>query len=163
MAEPSHDVSVTSIATGSTGVPVIELCFEKWERCPNSPGSPWLSLWFKWKLYRKHQWEFALYCFDVFEHKRCTWVMKYTEELAVSTYTYAYVCVYIVYIYMYIYVYIYESGLRIPGPPTNGMVPQAHALGNTGPYIHTYIHACMHPYIHACMHPFIHSPTHTHT
>ena len=59
--------------------------------------------------------------------------------------------------YIGYFISIYESGLRIPGPP-NGMVPQAHALGNTGhgtiytytqTYIHTYIHTYINTYIHA--------------
>ena len=41
---------------------------------------------------------------------------------------------------MRIYMYIYESGLRIPGPPPNGMVPQAHALGNPGHQGMTTVH-----------------------
>ena len=50
------------------------------------------------------------------------------------------------------------------GPPPNGMVPQAHALGNTGHgTIHTYMHACMHPCIHPSIHTYIHTDTHTQT
>ena len=87
--------------------------------------------------------------------------------------------------YIYI-IHMYESGLRIPGPPPHGMVPQAHALGNTGhgtihtcmhapihpsihtylrTYVHTYtrthVHACMHGCMHAWMHTYIHTYLHT--
>ena len=84
------------------------------------------------------------------------------------------------------YIYIYESGLRIPRPPPNGMVPQAREHGTRD---HTYIHACMHasidpsihpsgcihpdasiyPSIHPYIHPYIHTylrtyiHTHRHT
>ena len=57
-------------------------------------------------------------------------------------------------------IYIYMSGLRIPGPPPHGMVPQAHALGNTGHgTIHTYMHASIHPYLRT----YIHTQTDIHT
>ena len=68
-----------------------------------------------------------------------------------------------------IYIYndiIYESGSRIPGPPPHGMVPQAHALGNTGhgtrdtgPYIHTYIHTYRHTDRQTDRHTYIHTYT----
>ena len=45
-------------------------------------------------------------------------------------------------------------------PPPNGMVPQAHALGNAG---HGTIHACMHASMHPSIHPYIHTDTHTQT
>ena len=52
--------------------------------------------------------------------------------------------------------------------PPNAMVPQAHALGNTGHgTIHTCMHACMHPCIHPSIHTYIRYRTrgawHTHT
>ena len=68
---------------------------------------------------------------------------------------------------------MYESGLRIPGPP-NGMIPQAHALGNTGHgTIHTYIHThtqtyipiylptYLHTYIPTYLRTYIHTHIHT--
>ena len=69
---------------------------------------------------------------------------------------YVYIIIYI-YIYIFIYIYIYmspDSGSLAPRPP-NGMVPQAHALGNTG-------HGTIHTYMHPCIHPSIHTYRHTH-
>jgi len=67
-------------------------------------------------------------------------------------------------IYMYI-LYIYkspDSGSLAP-PHPNGMVPQAHALGNTGHgTIHTYMHTCMHACMHASIHPSIRMHPSTH-
>ena len=57
---------------------------------------------------------------------------------------------------------VWSPKLTLLAPPPNGMVPQAHALGNTG---HGTIHACIHPSIHpgASIHPSIHTYTDIHT
>ena len=62
--------------------------------------------------------------------------------------------------YVCMCIYIYMSPDSGSLAPPNGMVPQAHALGNAGHgTIHTYMHAC----IHASIHPSIHTYRHTHT
>ena len=73
-----------------------------------------------------------------------------------------YIYIYIWYVININWLCIYESGLRIPGPtPPNGMVPQAHALGNTGHgTIHTYIPTYLHTYQHTYQHT--HIPTYHH-
>ena len=64
----------------------------------------------------------------------------------------------------YTYIYIYESPDSGSLAPPNGMVPQAHALGNTGHgTIHTYMHACIHTYIYTQTYIPIYLPTYLHT
>ena len=76
-------------------------------------------------------------------------------------------CIYIYYwdiLYTYytriIHVYMSPDSGSL-GPPPNGMVPQAHPLGNTGhgtiyTYIHTYIPTYLHTYIPTYLHTYIH-------